>query len=54
MTLYRIMCGDCKMLFWVRECEHFKMYADGSDGCIHRKATLEKWWKQHLESCPRY
>ena len=21
MTLYRIMCGDCKMLFWVRECE---------------------------------
>ncbi len=44
----------CSLFGWDNDDEHFKMYADGSDGCVHRKSTLEKWWKRQLESCPHF
>ena len=29
--------------------EHFKVYANGDEGCIHRKSTIEKLWKKQEE-----
>jgi len=39
----------CGLFGWDNENEHFKEYYDGSDGCIHRKSTLDKWWKHYIE-----
>lgn len=40
------MCG---LFGWDNFDEHFKGYSDGEDGCIHRKATIEKWYKEQEE-----
>lgn len=39
----------CGLFGWDNEDEHFKEYSDGQEGCIHRKATLDKWWKHYIE-----
>lgn len=41
---YSENCKLCGLFGWDNNDEHFKVYADGEDGCIHRKATIEKWY----------
>lgn len=42
-------CKLCGLFGWDNFDEHFKTYSDGEDGCIHRKATIEKWYKEQEE-----
>ena len=35
---------------WDNNDEHFKEYADGSEGCIHRKATIDKWYEKYKKA----
>jgi hypothetical protein len=46
---YQENCKLCGLFGWDNFDEHFKVYADGEDGCIHRKATIEKWYKEENE-----
>lgn len=43
---YAENCSLCGLFGWDNNDEHFKEYADGSEGCIHRKATIDKWYKE--------
>ena len=43
---YAENCSLCGLFGWDNDDEHFKEYADGSEGCIHRKATIDKWYKE--------
>ena len=43
---YQENCKLCGLFGWDNDDKHFKVYADGEDGCIHRKATIEKWYKE--------
>lgn len=47
---YQENCKLCGLFGWDNDDEHFKVYADGEDGCIHRKTTIEKWYS---EECKR-
>lgn len=47
---YSENCELCGLFGWDNFDEHFKFYSDGEDGCIHRKATIEKWYKEKLKS----
>lgn len=44
----------CGLFGWDNNDEHFCEYADGDFGCIHIKATIEKWWKQQEDWLERY
>lgn len=35
----------CALFGYDNDDEHFREYANGDEGCIHRKSTIEKWWK---------
>ena len=43
----------CRLFGYDNDDKHFKEFADGESGCIHRKATLEKWWEEHLKIMER-
>lgn len=43
---YAENCSLCGLFGWDNDDKHFKEYADGSEGCIHRKATIDKWYKE--------
>jgi hypothetical protein len=46
---YQENCKLCGLFGWDNFDEHFKVYADGEDGCIHRKATIEKLYNEECE-----
>lgn len=46
---YQENCTLCCLFGWDNFDEHFKVYSDGENGCIHRKATIEKWYKEQEE-----
>lgn len=39
----------CALFGYDNDDEHFRGYANGDEGCIHRKSTIEKWWKKQEE-----
>jgi len=39
----------CGLFGWDNDDEHFTTYANGDEGCIHRKKTLEKWWNERFK-----
>ena len=44
----------CGLFGYDNDNEHLRGFANGEEGCIHRKSTILKWWKEQKECMRNY